>query len=597
MSKPKRTKSTLAPAPVGSGARVLGDHALIEAYGDAYQSAAREVYRRCVLRSEPWFAKRTVGQPSGGVRAELIGRGWSQREATSIHVFAAGAQDSAVEARKLALERSEADLEVTAEKLAKAKVDLAGAVAPKKVSQLELSVSGLARRRDILTARVARHRKSLETGDVRVCFGGRKLARAGNDPSRHGYESRKEWRERWNRVRGGGFLLHGDSESCYGNFSARVHLNSDLGLSSVELRVPSFLRHLSGGAGWVSVPVVGFANNRNNLAAAMAPDRASHVDALAAWERSKNLREMLSPLVEEGIPVPVPCPAKTAPRLKSASPVTVRFYWSEAKAAWYVEATCDRVGAPEANRSWAAVLGVDLDPDHLAWCVVDRQGNPRRWGRINVDLTGSYEANVDSLGVACKALAAIASEHGAAIVVENLDFIKSRSALRYMAPATARQLSSFAYNKFFQILSSRCARQGIQLVPVNPAWTSVLGQANYAGVHGVSVDQAAACVIARRGLGLPSRVRPTVARQVPRSASGGTAHILRDVGKLLRSGPHARGRRSTWDADGFCLRSPPLEASMSSGASKPLPRRATVTAAPAGQQAPSGPALLVSRFE
>lgn len=601
MSKRKAKRSS-GPAPVGCGARVVAGGALlelIEAYGDAYQAAAREVYRRCILGSEPWFAKRGAGRAPSGVRAELIGRGWSQREATSIHTFAAAAQESAIESRKLALERAEDDLEVVEEKFTKAKEALPKAETAKRIADLKRQVSGLARRRDILTARVARHRRAIEAGDVRVCFGGRKLAVAGNDPVSHGYESREEWREQWDRARGGGFLLHGDSESVAGNYSARVHLAQGDGDSDfIMLRVPGFLRRSTSDEGWVQVPVKGFANNRSDLAAAIAPDVASHAGTLAAWERSKELRDMLTPLVETGVSVPVPAPSKFAPSLKTGSPVTVRFYWSERKGAWYVEATCNRVAAPPVNRSWASVLGVDLNPDHLAWCVIDRQGNPRRWGRIDIDLTGSAGSNEDSLGVACKSLAAIASEHGAAIAVENLDFTRSRSALRYTNPATARQLSSFAYNKFFSILASRCARQGVQVVSVNPAWTSVLGQANYAGVYGVSVDQGAACVIARRALGLSSRVRPAVCRQVPRCVPGGKAHVLRDVGKMLRSGPHARGRSSTWDADGFCLRrSPPLVASMSSGALQPLPSRETVAAALSGLASPETVKLDLSRFE
>lgn len=573
--------------------------ALLEAYGDAYQAGVREVYRRCVIGGEVWFAKRGADGRGGGVRSELIARGWSQREATSIYTFAVGAQESALEARKLALERAEDDLGAVVVKLEEAKVSLGASGSPKKIVELKRRISGLARRRDILTARIARHRRALDTDDVRVCFGGRKLAVAGNDPVSHGYESREQWRQRWERARGGGLLLHGDSESVAGNYSARIHLARDGDDSDhVMLRVPRFLRRSAGDEGWVQVPVKGFANNRSDLAAAMAPDVASHAETLAAWERSKDLRDMLAPLAAAGIPVPVPAPPKFAPSPKTGSPVTVRFYWSERKGAWYLEATFNRVAAPPVNRSWSAVLGVDLNPDHLAWCVTDRQGNPRRWGRIDIDLTGSADANEDSLGRACKSLAAIASEHGAAIAVENLDFARSRSALRYTNPATARQLSSFAYNKFFSILTSRCARQGVQVVPVDPAWTSVLGQANYAGVYGVSVDQGAACVIARRALGLSSRVRPAVCRQVPRCVPGGKAHVLGDVGKMLRSGPHARGRSSTWDADGFCLRrSPPLVASMSSGASEPLPSRETVAAALSGLASPETVKLNLSRFE
>ncbi|MHB1894594.1 MAG: hypothetical protein ACYCTZ_14070, partial [Candidatus Dormibacteria bacterium] len=72
---------------------------LLFALGEEWSTAMREVYRRGVIRGEPWF---TAGQ--GGGRSELIARGWSQREATSMLVAVQGAQDSAVEATKFALE-------------------------------------------------------------------------------------------------------------------------------------------------------------------------------------------------------------------------------------------------------------------------------------------------------------------------------------------------------------------------------------------------------------------------------------------------------------------------------------------------------------
>ena len=56
---------------------------LLFALGEEWSSAMREVYRRGMVRAEPWF---TVGL--GGVRGELIARGWSQHEATSMLVAA-----------------------------------------------------------------------------------------------------------------------------------------------------------------------------------------------------------------------------------------------------------------------------------------------------------------------------------------------------------------------------------------------------------------------------------------------------------------------------------------------------------------------------
>ncbi len=138
-----------------------------------------------------------------------------------------------------------------------------------------------------------------------------------------------------------------------------------------------------------------------------------------------------------------------------------------------------------------------------------------------LDLSGSADQNRDRLGVAIAALVEVARRHGAAIAVETLDFTRARAQLRSSSRRLKRLLSSFAYHKFFAVLSSRCAREDVAVISVNPAWSSVLGQANCAGVRGISVDQGAAAVLARRALGLRERVRPAVARRLPRSAADG----------------------------------------------------------------------------
>jgi IS605 OrfB family transposase len=158
---------------------------------------------------------------------------------------------------------------------------------------------------------------------------------------------------------------------------------------------------------------------------------------------------------------------------------------------------------------------------HIAWCLVNRSGNPVRWGRIDIDLSGPADRNLDSLGCAVAKLAKVAKTYGAAISVEALDFVRARAQLRYCSRRLKRLLSGFSYNKFFQVLASRCAREGLKLFSVSPAWSSVFGQANYAAVHGVSVDQGAAAVLARRALGLREQVRPAVASRLPRRATGG----------------------------------------------------------------------------
>lgn len=386
---------------------------------------------------------------------------------------------------------------------------------------------------------------------MRVCFGGKKLALAGNDPLAHGYESRDHWRVRFDRARSGNFGLYGDAESSKANYSARIVLSDDRTDDAVVLRVPAFLRHLSDGKATVRIAVCGFANNRETLLWAMVPDFAGHNERVQSRERQRAIYATQASARAAGQQTPVPKPpTKSEPALCCNSPVSVRFHFDERLGGWYVQATFHRPARMPKQKP-TLVLGADLNPDHIAWSLVKIDGNPMRWGRIDFDLSGAAEHNRDALGVGVAELARIARRHGAVIAVETLDFTRARAQLRYSSRRLKRLLSSFAYNKF--VLSSRCAREDVELVSVHPAWSSVLGQANYAGTHGVSVDQGAAAVLARRALGLRERVRPAVATRLPRSAAEKQTQYLQ-LRVLAKALPR---RRATWEPRGFCSREQP----------------------------------------
>src|SRR5690606_11652271 len=112
-----------------------------------------------------------------------------------------------------------------------------------------------------------------------------------------------------------------------------------------------------------------------------------------------------------------------------------------------------------------------------------------------------------------------AREAGKPVVLERLDFAKKKAEIEGADPARARQLSSFACNKVISSVKAACHRVGVEVIEVNPAYTSVIGAVNHAQRRGVSVHQGAAIAIARRGLGLAERA--TVSRAYVPARSGG----------------------------------------------------------------------------
>lgn len=73
------------------------------------------------------------------------------------------------------------------------------------------------------------------------------------------------------------------------------------------------------------------------------------------------------------------------------------------------------------------------------------------------------------------------------------------------SPKYARMLSSFAYSAVDRIVRSRAFKEGIQVLAVNPAFTSLIGRLKFSERYGLTVHQSAALVIGRRSMGLSER--------------------------------------------------------------------------------------------
>jgi hypothetical protein len=103
----------------------------------------------------------------------------------------------------------------------------------------------------------------------------------------------------------------------------------------------------------------------------------------------------------------------------------------------------------------------------------------------------------------------------------------------------ARMLSNMAYSQFNQMIESRCSRFGVELIKVDPAYTSIIGVTKYMKMYALSSGCAAALVIARRAQG---RVE-----KVPTSLSS----YFRKPEDMLKSGAWAKVAKKSNTIGGF----------------------------------------------
>ncbi|MGD1703139.1 hypothetical protein [Dapis sp. BLCC M229] len=94
-----------------------------------------------------------------------------------------------------------------------------------------------------------------------------------------------------------------------------------------------------------------------------------------------------------------------------------------------------------------------------------------------------------------------------AIAIEPLDFSKKKSIARSEESKVYNQmLSNLSTGMFREAILSCCRRFGVELIKVNPAFTTVIGMVNYMAKYGLNSGTAAALVIGRRALKLLEKI-------------------------------------------------------------------------------------------
>jgi len=156
------------------------------------------------------------------------------------------------------------------------------------------------------------------------------------------------------------------------------------------------------------------------------------------------------------------------------------------------------------------VIGIDPNayPRHVAWVETDKNGQLMGYGEIPMpELEGGSSSKREYYRWQyAHRIVQMAKEKQKAIVVESLS-IKDRGRRGDFSGRKSRRIRHyFGYRSLLEKVKLLAKREGIEVIEVNPAYTSVIGMLKYAPQYMVSKDIAAAYVIARRGLGLRERI-------------------------------------------------------------------------------------------
>jgi IS605 OrfB family transposase len=293
-------------------------------------------------------------------------------------------------------------------------------------------------------------------GKLQICFGSRKLFHAQYHLKEGGYASHEAWRRDWVDARSNEFFVIGSKDETAGCQGCQIRSLGE-GRFTLKLRLP---------------------------------------DGIVARSRAREKYVTFETTIPHGS-------AALERSLDAGTAISFRFLRD--KKGWRVLVSTDVAGGARVSFTPGAI-GVDMNAGHLAVSEVDKCGNPVGVRTIPLVTYGctTDQANA-KIGDAVKQVVAMAVAAGKPLVVEELDFQKKKRALREGSPAHARMLSSFAYSRTLDLLHARAADAGIEVIEVNPAYTSVIGRNKFARRYGLSTHGGAGVVIARRALSLSER--------------------------------------------------------------------------------------------
>lgn len=321
-----------------------------------------------------------------------------------------------------------------------------------------------------------------------IAFGSRKLFRQQWHIGTTAFNNLTEWKQAWRAARSHQLFYLGSKDETAGNQSCVATLQKD-GSWTLQLRHPD--NTLKGADRYLNLAGIRFPHGHPQLAAALARGQA----------------------------------------------LSYRFHRDER--GWRVFVSFEQPATALVTRAATyGVVGVDFNQTHLAAAEVDAYGNARAFCNL-VFAADSAGEQAERLTLAIRTLAMDCARQKLAMVIEDLNFEAKKQRLSEDGASAARQrqLSGLQYAQYLSQVARQCERHGVQLIRVNPAYTSLAGRLKYAARLGVTVHEAAALVIGRSGQQRKERVPRSGPLAVP-----GMAAALPFVVPVWKATENGKGR-------------------------------------------------------
>jgi len=154
------------------------------------------------------------------------------------------------------------------------------------------------------------------------------------------------------------------------------------------------------------------------------------------------------------------------------------------------------------------VLGVDTNPDGLAIAEIGKDGNLVKHEYLKCDRLqyAQHDKRKNDIEILVFQVINKAILANKGIVVEDIRFNKGKKGSRKFN----RMRHNFIYSQLLLAIERRAFKDGVEVIKINPAFTSIAGILKYQEQYSLNRHTAAALVIGRRGIGIMEKVKVKV---------------------------------------------------------------------------------------
>ena len=192
----------------------------------------------------------------------------------------------------------------------------------------------------------------------------------------------------------------------------------------------------------------------------------------------------------------------------NASPVTVSVIRRNGRYYLFVTIAISYESSAIITRKEHGVIGIDFNKGFINICETDEKGNIVSIEKMKYPFGKAGITNAGLADVISK-VSKKAVETGKSIVAEELSFERTkRKAKKAVTPTEKermRMLHSLPYSRYAQILENLTFNRRIELIKVNPAYTSRTAEQKFCNQMKLNIHNGAAYVIARKGMGIKDK--------------------------------------------------------------------------------------------